>query len=124
MLEKTEVERLRRCAVEQPLVRPWVDVCDDWLAMAGQRTWYEVSVVIGGLPPGLLPVQMPMVKRFNSEADAVVWADRFRGFLGTQRRDASAIEPTDEEIEFLGGDHCAVEFNDITERTERTVAVA
>jgi len=122
MLEREEVERLRRCAVEQPLVRPWVEVCDDWLAMSGRRTWYEVSVVIGGLPPGLRPVQMPMVERFDSETEAVEWADRFRGFLGTQERVGSAIVPTDEEVEFLGGHHCAVEFVGITERTERSVA--
>jgi len=122
MLEREEGERLRRCAAEQPLVRPWIEVCDDWLAMSDRRTWYEVSVVIGGLPPALRPVEMPMVRRFDSEAEATEWAGRFREFLGTQSRVGSAIIPTDEEVEFLGGDHCAVEFNGITERTERRLA--
>jgi len=122
MLEREEVERLRRCAAEQPLVRPWIEVCDDWLAMSDRRTWYEVSVVIGGLPPGLQPVPMPMVEKFDSLEEAIGWADKFRGFLGTQSRVGSAIVPTDEEVEFLGGHHCAVEFNGITERTERSIA--
>ncbi len=122
MLMKKDVERLRKCAVEQPLVRQWIKVCDDWLVMADRRTWYEVSVVIGGLPPGLMSVPMQMVKKFDSEADAVKWADKFRGFLKTQERTRSTIVPTDEEIEFLGGNHCAIEFSSISERTKRKIA--
>ena len=44
-----------------------------------RRTWYEVSTAIGSLPP-LTPMPMPLVKKFDSEAEAVEWAERFRGF--------------------------------------------
>lgn len=33
MLTKEAVKKLRQCAVDQSLVRPWIEVCDDWLAM-------------------------------------------------------------------------------------------
>ena len=89
---------------------------------ANRRIWYEVNTVIGGLPPGLRPVQMQMVKKFDLEADAVAWAERFRGFLKTQERVGSAIVSTDEEVEFLGGNYCAVSFDGISEKTERKIA--
>ena len=85
-----------------------------------KRTWYEVSTAIGSLPP-LMPMPMPLVEKFDSEAEAVEWAERFRGFLKTQKRTKSHIAPTDEEIEFLGGNHCAIGFNGVTERTERRI---
>lgn len=86
-----------------------------------RRTWYEVSTVIRSLPPGLVPMEMPLIKKFDSESDAVTWAERFCGFLETQERSDATIAPTDEEIEFLGGNHCAISFDGISEKTERKI---
>lgn len=89
--------------------------------MGDTQTWYEVSTTIGSLPPLLPGITNKLVKKFDSKMKAAEWADRFRYFLTTQKRSGSTIEPSDEEIEFLGGDHCALEFHGIEKMTKTPV---